>query len=308
VVPLLLLLVMLVRDSSNLKIRTLAAAALAALDARQMYGEVYHDALLVICNALEGQDGSVAESSTAHAGSSATAAGTEGTSGTKTQDRSEGRFSNYRYALGLSRQLPKTLMHLLRLAEAADGTRLREGLAKRAEVLKRTLLNAAQACVTSSPLWESAASSCVHSVSALPIDPFDVKADVPVAVLGLPSRHAVLNEVGLTEVAGSFPISLHKALQTLHQLELEGGDKAPSYDPCTHDHRIKIELNDIQPQMPLKLVMEAMTGLLVILQGPQVAAKSRSATPALIDLLKFLEILTSLEDWASLQGRTLQFL
>lgn len=54
IAQLLLLLVMLIRDSSNFKIRTHAAAALCALEQRCEYGDVFADALLVVWSALEG--------------------------------------------------------------------------------------------------------------------------------------------------------------------------------------------------------------------------------------------------------------
>lgn len=60
---LLRLLVMLVRDSSNYKIKTHAASALAAPPDRAVYGEVFPDALLVLLAVLQGLHGSSSSTS-----------------------------------------------------------------------------------------------------------------------------------------------------------------------------------------------------------------------------------------------------
>jgi len=59
---LLLLLVVLVRDSSNYKIKVHAAAALGAVKDRAVYGELFADALLVLAGMLESLDSSSSSS------------------------------------------------------------------------------------------------------------------------------------------------------------------------------------------------------------------------------------------------------
>lgn len=60
---LLLVLVVLVRDSSNYKIKTHAAAALASLSSRQSYGDCFSDAVLVLAAALDSLDSSSSSNS-----------------------------------------------------------------------------------------------------------------------------------------------------------------------------------------------------------------------------------------------------
>ena len=57
------------------------------------------------------------------------------------EDEGGGRLHNYRYVVGLTDQLRRTLLHLLSLAEASDGGRLRDAALKRAGVLRRVLLS-----------------------------------------------------------------------------------------------------------------------------------------------------------------------
>ncbi|KXZ56713.1 hypothetical protein GPECTOR_1g642 [Gonium pectorale] len=124
--PLLLLLVMLVRDSANFKIRTHAAAALAALPSREAYGDVLPDALLVVAGALEGLSNGGSTASAAPAALAAVGAkGGTGPAGAADLDGDggEGRIPNYRYAAGLSMQLRATLLHLLALAQPTDARR-----------------------------------------------------------------------------------------------------------------------------------------------------------------------------------------
>ncbi|GAX75458.1 hypothetical protein CEUSTIGMA_g2901.t1 [Chlamydomonas eustigma] len=302
-VPLLLLLVMLVRDNSNLKIRTHAAEALAALGTKWIYGDVYHDALLVVCNALESQDGSLPNDIALNAGSTASAevSEVEVAPVCEMPNRSEGRFPNYRYAQGLSRQLSKTLIHLLSLAEASDSLRLKEGLSKRAEVLKRTLHSAAQACVTSSPLWETAASASCHTPeSALPVDPFDVKGVVPAAMHSLSHTAGFQSDAGGGSEGWSLSDGLDRALKAVQQLELEGGlnTLSNSFQLEYGSHK---KLTDGKSQVSLKFVIKAMRGLSSVLQGSQIAPKL--AGPALQDLLKFLALSTSFDEWASIESK-----
>jgi hypothetical protein len=97
---LLRMLVVLVRDSSNFKIKTHAAAALAAPLDRGAYGEVFADGLLVLLAALQGLQGSssvqplpVAARDAGGAGAAAQQAA--GGSGADSADE-ESAFPNYR--------------------------------------------------------------------------------------------------------------------------------------------------------------------------------------------------------------------
>ncbi|KAG1653033.1 hypothetical protein FOA52_007162 [Chlamydomonas sp. UWO 241] len=156
--PLLLLLVMLVRDSGNHKIRTSAAGALSGGAERWVYGDVYADAVSVVCTALDSADDDGAT-------------GVAGTGGGPTP----GSASVRNTSADLGRQLSSTLLHLLSLAMPEDGARLRETLGRRhADPLSRCLLAAAEASVRSSGAWarleEAAAEAALRG--CLPSDPF----------------------------------------------------------------------------------------------------------------------------------------
>ncbi|GIL72685.1 hypothetical protein Vretifemale_2931 [Volvox reticuliferus] len=141
IAPLLLLLVMLVRESANFKIRTHAAAALAALPSREAYGDVLLDALVVVASALESiaNGGSGGGGVAASATMKPTSSGKGDADGEGDGDGSEGRFPNYRYMVGLSTQLRATLLHLLALAHPTDARRVREALVRRADFLHACL-------------------------------------------------------------------------------------------------------------------------------------------------------------------------
>lgn len=98
---LLRLLVVLVRDSSNFKIKTHAAAALAAPGDRATYGEVFSDGLLVVLAALQALQGSssvqAAVGEVQGAGGAVSAEGQEGGGGDRLDE--EGLFPNYRYVV-----------------------------------------------------------------------------------------------------------------------------------------------------------------------------------------------------------------
>ncbi|GIL43300.1 hypothetical protein Vafri_1091 [Volvox africanus] len=144
IAPLLLLLVMLVRESANFKIRTHAAAALAALPSREAYGDVLLDALVVVASALEsmsgdGGSGGTGVAATATMKTISSGADKGGADGDGDGDGNEGRFPNYRYMMGLSTQLRATLLHLLALAQPADARRVRKDLVRRAGILHACL-------------------------------------------------------------------------------------------------------------------------------------------------------------------------
>jgi hypothetical protein len=90
---LLLVLIVLVRDSSNFKIKTHAAAALAAVSSRQGYGECYADAVLVLLAALDSLEGN-SSSSEANGNSQVAAAAAAEAAGAGTDD--DGSFPNFR--------------------------------------------------------------------------------------------------------------------------------------------------------------------------------------------------------------------
>jgi hypothetical protein len=94
---LLLVLIVLVRDSSNFKIKTHAAAALAAVSSRQGYGECYADAVLVLLaalDALEGNSSGSSSSSSEASGSGQVAAAAAEAVGAGADD--DGSFPNFR--------------------------------------------------------------------------------------------------------------------------------------------------------------------------------------------------------------------
>lgn len=202
--PLLLLLVMLVRDSANFKIRTHAAAALASLGSREAYKDVFTDALVVTAGALEalqaGAGGAAGQAADRGAGAGADdlAGGPSGASGGSggggaaaaagDAEAEGGKFPNYRYAAGLAQQLRSTLVHLLGLARGQDAMRVREALAKRADFVHGCLMDllaeavqalrpaAAAAAATPAGLGESggkaADAPATHPALELPPDPF----------------------------------------------------------------------------------------------------------------------------------------
>ncbi len=167
--PLLLLLVMLVRESANFKIRTHAAAALAALPCRTAYGDVLPDALLVVAAALEGlEGGSRAGPGTAPSGAPPGAKRDAQGGGDEDGEGGDGRFPNFRYAAGLSAQLKSTLVHLLALAEAGDARRVREALVRRLDGIQGTLKEQLAEGVASLQAAVDAASEVVALPSASP--------------------------------------------------------------------------------------------------------------------------------------------
>jgi hypothetical protein len=93
---LLRMLVVLVRDSSNYKIKTHAAAALAAPPDRGVYGEVFADSLLVLLAALQALQGSSSSSSSSSALVAAAADGQQAGVGGESGLDDEGAFPNYR--------------------------------------------------------------------------------------------------------------------------------------------------------------------------------------------------------------------
>jgi hypothetical protein len=98
---LLLVLIVLVRDSSNFKIKTHAAAALAAVSERRGYGECYADAVLVLLAALDSLEGNSSSSSEASGSSSQAgpaAAAAEAAAGAGGDD--DGSFPNFRWECG----------------------------------------------------------------------------------------------------------------------------------------------------------------------------------------------------------------
>lgn len=120
--------------------RTYAAAALAALPERSLYGPQLTDALLVVAGALEALEGSGGGGAPAAGGSAGGSSG--GSSGLADGPGSSGAdgggdgaggeegsrsFPNFRYRPGLLAQLRCALLHLLALARAGDGARAREG-------------------------------------------------------------------------------------------------------------------------------------------------------------------------------------
>lgn len=138
--PLLLLLVMLVRDSANFKIRMHAAAALAAPRQRHLYGRSFTDALVVVAGALEGlATGSSSSSSNAAPGAGGGAVASAGGGGAAGGDDAGRNFPNFRYLAGLGEQLKATLLHLLALSAAHDSDHARDALVRRADIMRRTV-------------------------------------------------------------------------------------------------------------------------------------------------------------------------
>lgn len=137
--PLLLLLVMLVRDSANFKIRMHAAAALAAPRQRLLYGRSFTDALVVVAGALEGLATGSSNSSGVAPGVSGGAAASAGGGGAAGGDDTGRNFPNFRYLAGLGEQLKATLLHLLALSAARDSDQARDALVRRADIMRRTV-------------------------------------------------------------------------------------------------------------------------------------------------------------------------
>ncbi|WIA21275.1 hypothetical protein OEZ85_000508 [Tetradesmus obliquus] len=115
---LLLVLIVLVRDSSNLKIKTHAAAALAAVGSRQGYGECFADAVLVLLAALDALEGNSSSSSSSAEASSGGPAAAAAAAAAGADD--DGSFPNFRYIPGLAAQLQTSLLHLLSLLQQSS--------------------------------------------------------------------------------------------------------------------------------------------------------------------------------------------
>ena len=193
ITPLLLILIMLVRDCGNFKIRTHAAAALGASMTRGVYGDIFADAILVVLGAID--------STTSDLAGSVDAGGASSLSQEQADRSGEAApgvkpFPNYRYVSGLSSQLRSTLLHLLSLAEASDATRLKDPLlTKKAEALVRALTSEAEERLkeammafpepfSSSSLFHGSKidgrSEASQASPRLPVDPFEEgKGDAP---------------------------------------------------------------------------------------------------------------------------------
>mmetsp|Transcript_3080 Transcript_3080/g.8745 ORF Transcript_3080/g.8745 Transcript_3080/m.8745 type:complete len:961 (+) Transcript_3080:248-3130(+) len=115
---LLLLLIMLVRDSPNHKIRTHSAGALMALSQRSHYGDAYADAVQVLTALL-------ADTSRQPPPSADSTKGSHGC----------GRTTDGKHLSDLHRQSQATLLHLLSLGSAADTPAMRDTLLRRKSFL-----------------------------------------------------------------------------------------------------------------------------------------------------------------------------
>eukprot|EP00873_Tetraselmis_striata_P014002 jgi/Tetstr1/434266/TSEL_023373.t1 len=110
---LLLVLIMLVRDCANFKIRTHASAALMSLGSRDLYGDCFADAVQVIVATL------------------AEPAGRASAHSIKSDDAGGAKLPDASYHSLLRRQSQATLLHLFSLARDADAALLRDTLTKR---------------------------------------------------------------------------------------------------------------------------------------------------------------------------------
>ncbi|KAL6763977.1 hypothetical protein V8C86DRAFT_17851 [Haematococcus lacustris] len=193
IAPLLVLLVMLVRDCGNFKIRTLAAASLGALPSRQAYGHVFTDALLVLCNAIDSLDNNVlctpdvAGDVTQKVKSGLPLRAEHQASGDVAVSHADGgqadhpplapddesarNFPNFRYAAALNVQLRASLLHLLALAEVQDAGRAKDAVGKRLELVCQVLCEE-MASVSASLGLVQGSSEASSVLAALPADPF----------------------------------------------------------------------------------------------------------------------------------------
>ncbi|KAJ9525500.1 hypothetical protein QJQ45_003280 [Haematococcus lacustris] len=193
IAPLLVLLVMLVRDCGNFKIRTLAAASLGALPSRQAYGHVFTDALLVLCNAIDSLDNNVlctpdvAGDVTQKVKSGLPLRAEQQASGDVAVSHADGgqadhpplapddesarNFPNFRYAAALNVQLRTSLLHLLALAEVQDAGRAKDAVGKRLELVCQVLCEE-MASVSASLGLVQGSSEASSVLAALPADPF----------------------------------------------------------------------------------------------------------------------------------------
>lgn len=133
------MLVLLVRDSGNYKIRTHAASALGCLSDRSAFSTAFADALLVSTSALEALDGGGVGGGVSSSGGvgerprriNAAAVGGD----TDLEGADDGKFPNFRFVAGLCQQLRATVLHLLALAAPEDAPAVRELLTRRLDFL-----------------------------------------------------------------------------------------------------------------------------------------------------------------------------
>lgn len=147
----LLVLIMLIRDSANFKIRTHAAAAIMMLQSRDLYADSYPDAVQVIVTVLSDLSGSSAFTARPHPSSTI-----------------DGDVVNYQSAL--RRQCEATLVHLFSVASADDGPLLRDTLVRR----RGFLLGFSRAAhsLVAAQSTEGNAPRAELPTTALPLDPF----------------------------------------------------------------------------------------------------------------------------------------
>ncbi len=160
--PLLRLLVLLVRDCGNFKVRSLAAACLQAVPSKVALGGGAMDALSVLCGALDALElpsSSAAASATASAAAGAGSGGgvlegpAAGGAASQVAGEAEGgvaagegggevggkSFPNFRYLPALVQAVRGALLRLVGLLEPADVARHRDALVRRLPAVCRAL-------------------------------------------------------------------------------------------------------------------------------------------------------------------------
>ena len=146
------MLLMLMRDTRNFKIRMHAAAALAVPGDRDEFGNAYPDTVSIVATALEGLDREGASE------------GGSGSGGGAAESESPAML-DLKYKPQLGSQLTTTLLRVLAMAQTDDAGALRETLMKKHALLRRALETAKAALEEAASLDE-----------ALPEDPFGVSA------------------------------------------------------------------------------------------------------------------------------------
>ena len=182
------MLLMLLRDARHFKIRAHAAAALAAPQTREAFGDAYADVVAVVASAAETLD---AESRGAGGygmggitgGGSDSGATTGSEHGEPSRRGSRGASSSsspssadpdlVKYAPQLAARLATTLLRVVALGGAGDAEALRDALTRKASVFRRALETAVAALEEARRRADGTGD---EKYDALPEDPFGTRA------------------------------------------------------------------------------------------------------------------------------------
>jgi hypothetical protein len=179
------MLLMLLRDARHFKIRAHAAAALAAPQTREAFGDAYADVVTVVASAAETLDaesrgaGGYGTGGITGGSDSGATTGSEhepsrrGSQGASSSSASSADPDLVKYAPQLAARLATTLLRVVALGGAGDAEALRDALTRKASVFRRALETAVAALEEARRRADGTGD---EKYDALPEDPFGTRA------------------------------------------------------------------------------------------------------------------------------------